>query len=177
MFLIVGLGNPDKIYQNTYHNIGFMVVDKLCQKGGFKFSKSACKASVCEFFLNDQKVMVAKPKTYMNLSGNSVMSFKNKYKLKNENILVVVDDIDLPLGSFRFKSSGSGGTHNGMRSIVRTIGSDFPRIRIGIGKPKDNQDLANYVLSKIDEKTHEILEKVIDEVVEIILDKVEEANV
>ena len=177
MFLIVGLGNPDKIYENTYHNIGFMVVDKLCQNGGFKFSKSACQASLCEFFLNDQKVLVAKPKTYMNLSGNSVMSFKNKFKLKNENILVVVDDIDLPLGTFRFKTSGSGGTHNGMRSIVRIIGSDFPRIRIGIGKPQNQQDLADYVLSKIDKNSKEIIEKVIDEVVEIILDKIEEANV
>jgi len=121
--------------------------------------------------------LVAKPKTYMNLSGNSVMSFKNKFKLKNENILVVVDDIDLPLGTFRFKTSGSGGTHNGMRSIVRTIGSDFPRIRIGIGKPQNQQDLADYVLSKIDKNSKEIIEKVIDEVVEIILDKIEEANV
>lgn len=105
------------------------------------------------------------------------MSFKNKFKLKNENILVVVDDIDLPLGTYRYKTSGSGGTHNGMRSIVKTVGSDFARIRIGIGNPQNTQDLANYVLSKIDKNSKEIIDNIIDEVVEIILDKIEEANV
>lgn len=176
MFLVVGLGNPEKKYENTYHNIGFMVVDRLCQKGGFKFDKIQGKASVCTFYLNDKKVLVAKPKTYMNLSGSSVASLKNKYKLKNNQILVVNDDIDLPLGVYRYKASGSGGTHNGLRNIVQIIGSDFARVRVGIGKP-ENQNLADYVLSEIDKEKKQILNEVIEEVVEFILDKIEESDV
>lgn len=176
MILVVGLGNPEKRYYETYHNLGFMVMDKLAKKCEFKFAKSYCQSSVGEFYLNNTKVLVAKPKTYMNLSGSAVQSFKNKFKLKNENIFVVVDDIDLPLGHYRFKTGGSGGTHNGMRNIVANIGSDFPRIRIGIGKPEDNSDLADYVLSKPSGEKKEILEEVVNEVVEFLLDKFEEAN-
>ena len=174
MFLVVGLGNPEKKYFKTYHNIGFMVMDRLCEKGGFKFTKSECMANTCEFFLNNKKVVVGKPRTYMNLSGNSLASFKNKYKLKGEQILVVADDIDLPLGTYRFRENGSGGTHNGLRSIARTIGQDFKRIRIGIGRP-ENIDLADFVLSNIDKKTQEILDKTIDDVVERILDEIEKS--
>lgn len=176
MFLVVGLGNPDKCYENTYHNIGFMVVSKLCEKGGFKFSKSGCKSSLCEFYVNNTKVLVAKPKTYMNLSGSAVASLKNKYHIRNNNILVVSDDIDLPVGTYRYKVSGSGGTHNGLRNIVQICGSDFARIRIGIGRPKEGQDLADFVLSKIDKQTMEIFDKVIEEVCDIILSKIEESN-
>ena len=174
MKLLIGLGNPEKRYDNTYHNIGFMVMDKLAKKCEFKFSKTYCHASVGEFYLNDTKILVAKPKTYMNLSGASAQSFKNKFKLKNPDIFVVVDDIDLPIGTYRFKTGGSGGTHNGMRNIVQNIGNDFPRLRIGIGRPENGQDLADYVLSKIKGENAEILEKVIDEVAEFILDKLDE---
>lgn len=176
MILVLGLGNPEKRYDNTYHNIGFMVMDRLAKKCEFKFSKTYCQASVGEFYLNDKKILVGKPKTYMNLSGASAQSFKNKFKLKNHNIFVVVDDIDLPVGTYRFKTGGSGGTHNGMRSIVHNIGSDFPRIRIGIGKPENNQDLADFVLSKIKGENADILGKVIDEVVDFLLDKLEECE-
>lgn len=175
MFLIIGLGNPEKQYDGTYHNIGFMVADCLAKKCSFKFSKSYCQASVGEFYLNNTKVLVAKPKTYMNLSGNCAQSFKNKFKLKNSQIFVVVDDVDLPIGSYRYKDGGSGGTHNGMRNIVQNIGADFPRIRIGIGK-SENMDLADYVLSKIKGENLDIINSVVDEVAEIILDKVENSN-
>ena len=176
MFLIVGLGNYEKKYFKTYHNIGFMVVDKLCEKLGYKFSKSECMANTCEFFINHDKILVAKPNTYMNFSGHSLASFKNKYKLNNSEILVIADDIDLPLGSFRFREKGSGGTHNGLKHIVQTIGNDFARIRIGVGRPHENQDLADFVLSNITHEKMEILNNVIDEVVDFILKKIEERN-
>lgn len=174
MFLIVGLGNPEKQYQLTYHNIGFMVADKLAERCCFNFNKTECQALCGVFYFDDKKVIVAKPNTYMNLSGNSVKAFKNKYQLKNSQILVINDDIDLPIGTYRYKNGGSGGTHNGLRNIVMNIGSDFPRIRIGIGKP-ENLLLGDYVLSKIKGEKLEIIDKVMEEVVEIILDKIEDS--
>jgi len=175
IFLIVGLGNPDKKYFNTYHNIGFKAVDLLCEKFGVKFNKTQCLANVCFFVFNNKTILVAKPKTYMNLSGNSLASFKNKYKLKNNQILVIADDIDIPAGKFRYKSQGSGGTHNGLRNIVSLIGNDFHRIRIGIGKNKlAGQDLADYVLSEIDNDTNKILNEIFDEVVDFIINKLSE---
>ncbi|MDD2445519.1 MAG: aminoacyl-tRNA hydrolase [Clostridia bacterium] len=175
IFLVVGLGNPEKKYFNTYHNIGFKAVDLLCEKCSVKFNKTQCLANVCSFIFNDRNIIVSKPKTYMNLSGNSLASFKNKYKLKNNQILVIADDIDIPVGKFKYKNKGSGGTHNGLRSIVSTIGSDFHRIRIGIGK--DNlagQNLADYVLGEINNEANESLNKVIGDVVDFILNKLNE---
>lgn len=173
MFLVVGLGNPEKKYFNTYHNIGFLTVDKLAEKLGVKFSKTYSKASVAEGVLNGEKVILAKPKTYMNLSGASVQSFKNKFKLKNNQILVVVDDIDLPKGTFRYREAGSAGTHNGMRSIVQNIGSDFKRVRIGIKPEIKPLDLADYVLSDMDKETMAILDSVIDAAANYILEHIE----
>ena len=172
MFLIVGLGNPDKKYFNTYHNIGFLTADKIANKLGVKFSKTYSKASVAEENLDGEKIIIAKPKTYMNLSGASVQSFKNKFKLKNNQILVVVDDIDLPKGTFRYREAGSAGTHNGMRSIVQNIGTDFKRVRIGI-KPKEKPfDLADYVLSNMDDQSREIIDEVIDLSADYILNHI-----
>ena len=171
MFLIVGLGNPEKKYNNTYHNIGFMALDFLAQKLGFEFNKKQCKAITAEGFYNGEKLVLAKPQTYMNLSGQSVLAFKAKHKIPNNKILVVVDDCDLPLGSYRFKMGGSGGTHNGMRNIVFSVGSDFPRMRIGIGKPE--VDIKDYVLSEISKDNKEIISCVIQEAADIILSKVQ----
>ncbi len=172
MFLIVGLGNPDKKYFNTYHNIGFLTADKIANKLGVKFSKTYSKASVAEGNLDGEKIIIAKPKTYMNLSGASVQSFKNKFKLKNNQILVVVDDIDLPKGTFRYREAGSAGTHNGMRSIVQNIGTDFKRVRIGIKPEEKPFDLADYVLSNMDEQSREIIDEVIDLSADYILNHI-----
>ena len=176
MFLIVGLGNPEKKYDLTYHNVGFLTIDKLAEELDVKFSKTYCKASVAEAFINGQKVLLAKPKTYMNLSGASVQSFKNKFKLKNTEILVIVDDIDLPKGTYRYRESGSAGTHNGMRSIVQNVGPDFKRLRIGIKPEEKPFDLADYVLSKIDKDSFLLLDKVTDEVIDFIFEKVLNVN-
>lgn len=169
IFLIVGLGNPDKKYSNTYHNIGFMTVDLLCEKINAKTEKKQCFADVKSFKKNDKKIIVAKPLTYMNLSGNSLIAFKKKHKFSNDQILVIADDIDLPVGKFRFRQSGSGGTHNGLKSIVNAIGNDFQRIRIGIGKPEDETMLADYVLDKIPENKKQVFLSVTQQVVEFIL--------
>lgn len=160
MKLIVGLGNPDKKYEKTYHNVGFLCVDALCVGLGLKFSKKYGKALVAEGNYNGEKVILAKPQTYMNLSGESVLAIKNKFKLENKDILIVLDDIDLPLGEVRFRENGSAGTHNGLRNIVALVGTDVARIRLGIGRD-DNMDLADFVLSKIKEEDYKQIQDAI----------------
>lgn len=164
MNIVVGLGNPDEKYKNTYHNIGFAVVDKLAEKLGISVSQNKYKALVGEGMLGGEKLLIVKPQTYMNLSGESVVMLKNKFK--DARILVVVDDIDLPRGNLRYREHGSAGTHNGLRSIVSYIGEDFERVKVGIGRDI-NMDLADYVLSKYDTKLFEpILNKAVDEICE-----------
>ena len=162
MTIVVGLGNPDAKYEKTYHNVGFCVVDIVAEKLGIKINKSKFKALVGEGMKDGEKVLLVKPQTYMNLSGECVVLLKEKYK--DARILVVVDDIDLPKGDIRYREHGSAGTHNGLRSIVSYIGQEFERIKVGIGRDI-SMDLADYVLSKFDEKEFlPILEKAADEV-------------
>lgn len=150
MYLIVGLGNPDKKYLNTFHNVGFMCVDLLADKLGETFTKSECKAMTLHTRINGHKVIVAKPLTYMNLSGESVVELVNKYKIEIEKVIVVYDDVDLPMGTVRIRKGGSGGTHNGMRNIIACINSmDFKRLRVGVGKPPEQIPLVDYVLCDI----------------------------
>lgn len=164
MNIVVGLGNPDEKYKNTYHNIGFAVVDKLAEKLGISISQNKYKALVGEGMLGGEKLLIVKPQTYMNLSGESVVMIKNKFK--DARIMVIVDDIDLPKGNLRYREHGSAGTHNGLRSIVSYIGEDFERIKVGIGRDI-SMDLADYVLSKYDVKLFEpILNKAVDEICE-----------
>lgn len=148
MLIIVGLGNPGLSYKKTYHNVGFMCVDKLAESMGFDFKKKICKAKVAEIFVKGEKIVIAKPQTYMNLSGESVKELMGYYKAKPEEVIVVYDDIDLAVGQKRIRPTGSAGTHNGMRSIVSLCGTDLRRIRVGIGRPENNIPLADFVLSK-----------------------------
>ena len=168
MKLVVGLGNPDREYEGTYHNVGFFLVDKFSDEYGLDFSKSECHAKTCSFYIGKEKVILAKPQTYMNLSGQSVLELKQKYKLNNSDIYVLVDDIDLPLGKVRLRHEGSGGTHNGLRNIVSLIGEDFNRIKMGIGRDPKFENLADFVLSKIPKQNQEIIEKSSEEVVQIL---------
>lgn len=164
MNIIVGLGNPDAKYKNTYHNIGFDCVDALAEKLGITFDKKKFKALVGEGSFNGEKIMLVKPQTYMNLSGESVVLVKEKFK--DARMIVVVDDIDLSKGNIRFREHGSAGTHNGLRNIVAHIGENFERLKVGIGRDI-SLDLADYVLSKYDEKIFKpIIEKVVDEICE-----------
>ena len=172
--LIVGLGNPGKQYENTYHNMGFCAVDELCQRLEDMFTKKECSAITCHTIFNDKKLIIAKPQTYMNLSGDAVRELKQKYKIENSNIFVFCDDIDLPLGKVRLRHGGSGGTHNGLKNIVLNIGEDFNRIKIGIGKDPKFYDLADFVLSKIPQNNFKILEDAIDEGIEILLKEIGE---
>lgn len=145
MIIIVGLGNPGEIYQKTYHNLGFLVIEKLSKIFDIKLSKKGLKCLYGEGKYNGEKILLAKPQTYMNNSGEAVVLLKNKFK--EARIIVVADDIDLPKGSIRYRKKGSAGTHNGLRSIVSYIGEDFERVKIGIGR--EDGDLAKYVLSKM----------------------------
>ena len=147
MVLIFGLGNPGKEYEKTNHNLGFMAADKLAEFFGVKFNKKGLKAIYGEGRFNNEKVVLVKPQTFMNNSGECVALFKKKFK--DAKIMVLVDDIDLKKGEIRFRERGSAGTHNGLRSIVSYIGEDFMRVKIGIGKPEG--DLIDFVLSKADD--------------------------
>ena len=169
MKLIVGLGNPEKKYNNTFHNVGFDVVDKISDEYGLDFTKNECEAKTCSFFTDKQKIILAKPQTYMNLSGESVIRLKQKYKLQNSDIYVFCDDIDLPLGKVRLRHEGSGGTHNGLKNIVNLIGQDFNRIKIGIGRDEKFRDLADFVLSKIPTEKQQILDQAYNTAIELLL--------
>lgn len=166
MVIIVGLGNPDLRYNHTYHNLGFDVIDLLAKKLSIDVSKQKFKALVGEGFYEEEKIMLVKPQTYMNLSGESVALLREKFK--DARIMVVVDDIDLPKGTVRYRERGSAGTHNGLRSIVSHIGQEFERVKVGAGRDV-TMDLVDYVLSKYDQKTFEpILAKAVDTVLERI---------
>jgi PTH1 family peptidyl-tRNA hydrolase len=146
MYVIVGLGNPGKRYENTKHNIGFIALDLLAEKHGIKINSIKHKALVGEGRIADQKVILVKPQTYMNLSGNSVREVAAYYKVDLGNLIVVYDDVDLPMGRLRIRERGSAGTHNGMRSIIYDLQEDgFPRVRIGIGGEIRGR-LADYVI-------------------------------
>ncbi len=150
MYLIVGLGNPEKKYETTFHNLGFLAVGEAAERLGVKFKKKECEASVAEANVGGEKVILARPVTYMNASGRAVKQLLAKYKCDLSHLLVIYDDYDLPKGKLRIRAGGSAGTHNGMRSILAEIGSgDFARIRIGIRDPEVNIPIINYVLANI----------------------------
>ncbi len=152
MKIIVGLGNPEGKYSKTYHNVGFSVVELFAKTQGLKFSTTKCRAEIAK----GEDFIIAKPQTYMNLSGDSVYELKRYFKVPLENILIVLDDIDMPKGKIRYRQLGSAGTHNGLRDIVNKVGIT-PRLRIGIGR--DNRmDLKDYVLSTIDPQSKQELD-------------------
>ena len=170
MYLIVGLGNPEKKYFNTFHNMGFMCVDKLAAKLGVTFDKGECCAVTAHARVNGQKVIVAKPVTYMNLSGKAVLELCQKYKIEKGNLAVIYDDVDIPQGNLRIRKEGSAGTHNGMRNIVQLLGTeDFARVRVGIGK-ETPMALMDYVLSQLTDDDHTTLDPVLDRAADALYD-------
>jgi len=161
MYIIVGLGNPGKQYENTRHNIGFITIEQLAQKHGISVTKLKHKALVGEGRVSDQKVLLVKPQTYMNLSGNSVREIVEYYKEDITNLVVIYDDIDIPTGTVRIRKKGSAGTHNGMRSILYDIQSDqFPRIRIGIGGER-KMPLDRYVIGGFTKEEKPLMEEAV----------------
>lgn len=168
MVIIVGLGNIGVQYRNTFHNLGFRVVDYLAEKLSIDVTKEKYKALIGKGRVNGQEVMLVKPTTYMNNSGKSVVLIKKKFK--DARIIVAVDDIDLPKGAIRYRERGKSGTHNGMRSLVEYIGEDFERVRIGIGRD-ETKNLADYVLSNIRFEDEELFNEAIKKAGELILEK------
>lgn len=152
MFLIIGLGNPGLKYAKTRHNAGFMAVDAIASAKNIDFDRLQKHALTATYFENGNKVLLAKPQTYMNNSGQSLRELVDYYQIPLENVLVIYDDIDLELGQTRIRKKGGAGTHNGMRSIIAELGSgDFPRLRCGIGPQPEFWDLADFVLSAMNE--------------------------
>lgn len=162
MFVVVGLGNPGKDYTNTRHNVGFDTIDLLAERNNIKLNKIKFTSVYGEGNINGKKVLLVKPQTYMNNSGVTVRDIHNFYKVPIENILVIVDDIDIGFSTVRIKSKGSAGSHNGLKSIVSLLQSqDFPRIKIGVGAKRQNQDLASFVLSRFPKDERKEIEEAI----------------
>ncbi|CDF59085.1 aminoacyl-tRNA hydrolase [Thermobrachium celere] len=178
MKLVVGLGNPGREYENTRHNVGFDVIDHLADSVCTNVNKIKFKGLVGEFLYEGEKIILLKPSTFMNLSGESVREAKEFYKLNVEDIIVVYDDIAIDVGRIRIRPSGSDGGHNGIKNIIYQLNNDkFPRVRVGIGAPK--ADLVSHVLGKFTPEERKIVDEVIkvssDAVLEIIKNGVQSA--
>lgn len=180
IFLIAGLGNPGSKYDNTRHNVGFDAIDYLSAKINIKLSKIGFKGVYGEGDVDGSRIILLKPQTFMNLSGESIRDIAAWYKLSMERLLVIYDDIDLEPGKIRIRPKGSSGTHNGMKSIIYQLQSDaFPRIRIGIGHAPEKWDLADYVLSKFSKEDRTVIngsiEKAADAAMTVVENGVEKA--
>lgn len=166
MKMVVGLGNPGKRYDNTRHNIGFIVLDLLSDSLGIELNKKKKTALTAEFNYEGQKSVLVKPQTYMNLSGRSVGALSRYFKILPEDILVVHDDLDIGLGKIKIKPGGGPGGHKGLKSIIETLGtSKFNRLKIGIGRPLEYVDPVEYVLSTINEEEWEIFRDILPQAV------------
>lgn len=153
MYLIVGLGNPGKEYENTRHNMGFKVLNKLSKKYNIPITKSKFNGKYGTGIIENEKVILLEPQTYMNLSGEAIKPMLDFYKVDYSNLLVIYDDIDVEPGKVKIRTKGGPGTHNGMKSVVKEIGTEeFPRIRVGIGRPIHKDDEINYVIGAIPEE-------------------------
>lgn len=149
MYLVVGLGNPGNKYRDTRHNVGFSVIDLLSERTRTKVNKIKFKSLYGEANIGGEKVLLVKPQTYMNNSGESVLEISNFFKVPVENIIVIMDDIDIDFGVVKVKRKGSAGSHNGMKSIISLLKQDnFPRVKIGVGRPEPGRDLADFVLGR-----------------------------
>ena len=167
--LLVGLGNPGREYKFTRHNAGFLLLDRLAAEAGVAFTRLQFKALVTTARLEGRKLILAKPQTYMNLSGQAVGALMKFYKLPPEALLVAYDDVDLPFGTLRMRPKGGAGGHKGMKSIIARLGTqNFPRLRIGIGRPPGRMDAADYVLQRFSADEQAALPAIFDRGVEAI---------
>lgn len=171
MWLIVGLGNPGKDYTFTWHNCGFMTLEVLAQKNNIKVNKLKWKGEYGKGTLAGEEVVLLRPHTYMNLSGQSVIEVMQFFKIPMDHLIVIYDDIDIARGKIRVRPSGSAGTHNGMKSVIYCLGSqDFYRIRIGCGPVPEHWDLADFVLSSIPKEEQETMYKAFEEGAQAVID-------
>ena len=171
MYLIVGLGNPEGEYSNPRHNMGFDTINHLSQKLNINVTKEKFKGLYGDGIIHNEKIMLLKPQTYMNLSGESIVKYKDFYKIPPENIIVIYDDIDVDIGKIKIRKKGGPGTHNGMKSIVEELQTeDFPRIRIGIGKPIFKEMMIGYVLQKLQGEERDILNEATNKAADAVCD-------
>ena len=176
MYLIAGLGNPEKKYIGTRHNTGFAAVEALCEKlGGLKLNETKFQGVYTKARVmtpaGPEQLIIVKPLTYMNLSGNCIAPLANFYKIPAEQVIVVSDDINLDVGRMRIRKGGSAGGHNGLKSIIQCLGTDqFPRVRVGVGQKPEYMDLADYVLAKFDRNDAAVMAATYDAVADAILD-------
>ena len=180
MHLIIGLGNPEQEYSKTRHNMGFNTINKIAKQCKTDVNKTKFQGLYETTIIEEKKVILIKPQTYMNLSGNCVQEFVNFYKIEKENIIVIYDDMDIEPGTIKIRKKGGPGGHNGMKSIIKMLGTEeFSRIRIGIGRPKHDGDEINYVIGAIPEieipKLEEGTEKAKDAVIEILKNGIDSA--
>lgn len=166
MYLIVGLGNPEPEYSNTRHNMGFDVINKLAKKYEIDINREKFNAIYGTGIIEGEKVILVKPQTYMNLSGKSIKEFFNFYKIQIDKLIVIYDDMDIEKAEIKIRKKGGPGNHNGMKSIVHELINDnFPRIRVGIGKPMYAEEKINYVIGKIPKEESVLLETGVDKAV------------
>ena len=173
MYLIVGLGNPENEYAHTRHNMGFDTINQIAKNNNIQITKNKFKGLCESTIIQNQKVTLLKPQTYMNLSGEAIIKYKDFYKIPSENIIVIYDDIDVDIGKIKIRKKGGPGTHNGMKSVVEELQTEeFPRIRVGIGKPMFKEMMIGYVLQKLQGEERDILnestKKAADAVCDII---------
>lgn len=170
MFIIAGLGNPDRQYEGTRHNVGFDVIDRLADKYNIAVDVKKHRAMLGKGVIEGQKVILAKPQTYMNLSGESIRSLVDYYKIDGEHeLLVIYDDINLGVGQLRIREKGSAGGHNGIKNIIAHLGTQvFPRIRVGVGEKPSRYDLADYVLGHFSRAEKELMDEGYDHAVKAV---------
>lgn len=160
MYLIVGLGNPEEEYSNTRHNMGFDTINKIAKQYNIEVNKNKFKGLCGSGIIENKKVILLKPQTYMNLSGESIKETMDFYKIQQENLIIIYDDIDLETGIIKIRKKGGPGTHNGMKSVISNIKTqEFARVRVGIGKPERKEQLIEYVIGKIPDKDQKILDE------------------
>jgi PTH1 family peptidyl-tRNA hydrolase len=168
-YLIVGLGNPGRDYAHNRHNVGFMAVDRLAKAHSTAFTRRQSKALVTSIRVGEASVVLAKPQTYMNLSGESVASLVKFYDAPLDQLLVCFDDLDLPVGAIRLRAEGGSAGQNGMKSIIQHLGTQhFPRLRLGIGRPPGRMDPAAYVLQDFKDFDAEVMDMTLDKAVQAI---------
>ena len=173
-FIVIGLGNPGREYKDNRHNVGFMLIDRLSIRLDVRLNRVQAKAIVGSTHHNNDKIILAKPQTYMNLSGQSAQGLARFYKIPLANLIVAHDDLDLPQGSIRIRPGGGSGGQRGIASSIERLGSnDFPRLRIGIGRPPGRMDPAAYVLQDFTSKEMEIMSAVLDHAADAVLELIE----
>ncbi len=169
-FLIAGLGNPGREYRGNRHNVGFTVLDRLAERLGVSFSRVESKALVTKAEYLENRLILVKPQTYMNLSGQAVSSLLRFYKVPLERLLVVYDEVDLPLGTLRLRPEGSSAGHKGIQSIIDKLGTqEFPRLRAGVSRPPGRMEAADYVLQDFSKDETELLQEVLNRAAEAVL--------